>query len=67
VLVGPPPPPVGVPVVLLLPVLPMGPNLMLEKITLELGDCASTVAGTPELVEQVPRAAPGVEAVSLVG
>lgn len=34
---------------------PMGPNLMLEKMTLELGALASTSAGTPEVVGHSPR------------
>ena len=46
---------------------PMSPNLMLEKVTdaLELTD--STVAGTPEVAEQVPRATPGSVAGLSVG
>lgn len=43
---------------LLSKVLPMGPNLMLEKTTCELGTSASTSAGTPESVEQDPRSVP---------
>jgi hypothetical protein len=48
-----------------LKVLPMGPNLMLEKMTLEFGTDASISEGTPEVVAQAPRAAPG--AVEVVG
>lgn len=53
------------PVPALVKVEPMGPNLMLEKMTLELGTWASMSAGTPESVPQEPRAAPGP--VALVG
>lgn len=45
----------------------MGPNLMFEYVTYALGESASTVAGTPESVLQVPRATPGVEADELTG
>jgi hypothetical protein len=43
---------------------PMGPNLMLEKATFELGDAASIWDGTPEVVEHEPRAAPREPALS---
>jgi len=40
---------------------PMGPNLMSEKVTLEFACFASTSLGSPDVVAQVPRAAPGSE------
>ena len=45
----------------------MGPILMLENTTDELGFCDSTLAGTPDVVAHVPRATPGVEADEVVG
>lgn len=50
--VVPPPPPE-------LKVEPMSPNLILEKTTWAFGDWFSTSAGTPDVVAQEPRAAPG--------
>merc|ERR1712048_201703 len=38
---------------------PMAPNLISEKITLALACLDSTSFGTPDVVGQVPRAAPG--------
>jgi len=38
---------------------PMGPNLMSEKITCELACWDSTSFGTPDVVGQEPRSAPG--------
>ena len=46
---------------------PMSPNLMLEKITDALALTDSTVAGRPELAEQVPRAIPGCVVGAVVG
>lgn len=37
----------------------MGPNLMLEKTTVESGTDDSMSDGAPEDVEQLPRLAPG--------
>lgn len=37
----------------------MGPNLMLENMTVEPGTSASISEGTPESVEQLPRSVPG--------
>lgn len=54
-----PPPPAGA-----LKVEPIGPNFMLLYATLELGTDASISAGTPEVVGQEPRAAPGEPALS---
>jgi len=48
-------------------VLLMAPTLIFEKMTLEAAFWASTVAGTPESVAQVPRATPGVETSPVVG
>lgn len=59
VTVPPPPPPLPLSKVEL-----MGPNLMLENLTLLLGTLASTSAGTPEVVGQLPRSAPGWPALS---
>jgi len=39
---------------------PIGPNLMFEYVTDELGDAASTSLGTPEVMGHVPRAIPGI-------
>ena len=50
-----------------LKVVPMSPNLMLEKVTYAFGLWDSTSAGTPEVVAQVPRATPGEEADLSVG
>merc|ERR1712113_755852 len=38
---------------------PIGPNLMSEKITCELACLDSTSFGTPDVVGQEPRSAPG--------
>lgn len=46
---------------------PIGPNLMLEKTTLELGLFFSRSPGTPEVVGQVPRATPGLLGSAVVG
>ena len=43
-------------------VVPMGPYLMSEKITLALSCSLSTSFGTPEVFAQVPRSEPGVVA-----
>ena len=48
-------------------VLPMSPNLMLEKMTWAFGLWDSTCAGTPEVVGHVPRATPGEDASLFVG
>lgn len=40
---------------------PMGPNLMPEKVTFELGAEDSRVAGIPEVLEHDPRLAPIAE------
>lgn len=40
----------------------MGPHLMLEKVTEEPPEAASTSTGRPEVVAQLPRATPGVVA-----
>ena len=56
----PPAPPESPPVPAESKVLPIGPNLMLEKMTLLSGACDSTSAGTPEVVGQVPRTAPAL-------
>lgn len=45
----------------------MGPTLMFEKTTYALGLAASTAAGTPEEVEQFPRAIPGEVGSAVVG
>ena len=50
-----------------LKVVPMSPNLMLEKVTDEDGAWDSIWAGTPEVVEQFPRAIPGWVAGDVVG
>lgn len=55
------------PVELPLKVVPMSPNLMLEKVTEELGTEASTSLGRPEVVAHVPRAIPGTVASLSVG
>jgi hypothetical protein len=46
---------------------PMVPTLMLEYVTEMLDPSASTCAGAPEVVAQVPRATPGFEAGTPVG
>jgi len=46
---------------------PIVPTLMLENVTLLLAYVDSTCEGTPEEVEQDPRATPGVEALPVEG
>ena len=46
---------------------PMVPNLMLEKVTEELGKLVSMSEGLPEVMEQVPRAIPGFAVGESVG
>jgi hypothetical protein len=46
---------------------PMGPDLMFEKVTELLPWVASTVLGSPEVVEQGPRRTPGLVTEPLVG
>lgn len=46
---------------------PIGPYLILEKATLELGLLFSTSRGSPEEVGQAPRATPGLDGLPLTG
>jgi hypothetical protein len=60
----PPPPPITDPAA---KVLLIAPILIFSKITYAFGDWLSTVAGTPDVIGQLPRAFPGPDGSLSVG